>query len=548
MGAMTMRWTLLCVLALTACGGAVSGPLEVGADDDVVVPAGDTDTPAGSDLGPVAPSGDQGLPPTDDDGPPMPSSLTVSLTPQAGTSGTVRVSFAVPLSPGTLEDASLVRVTAGQTELAAISRGLARWPDGSLRAVQLQVDVTLPTPTLDVGLGTQRTAGDLTLVPVSQTLTTIDVGGQSASVPRVWVTLPARWLAASGVFGPLLAREDEPAAPLDAWSSACDYATWDTAAFVSAGAATAREVWLYDRATALYRGYARRGDLATLRSAYQEASMYFSRITLQGDSATINLPQSGGTDPKYLYTQNLALHYLLTGDDRYREAAEGMATRAATSFDPVYAEGAFWTERNAGFTLLASVHAAAISDDRRAQFLADAAERVTAYLAMQAAYIESATHAASGARCFAHDKVAADEDGAYPATMVCSPWMSAILADGLEAYTHEVDATAAAPVRAALVSLARRLAAADNRDADGRPYYILGVDGQGVPDAYDEHWGETAYVIALGYHVGGRTDGALRSAAFDVANGFATYGEVGQVRSFNWQCRSAVATPFLLSP
>ena len=52
--------------------------------------------------------------------------------------------------------------------------------------------------------------------------------------------------------------------------------------------------------------------------------------------------------------------------------------------DPGYDGGAdFWTERNAGFSLLAYEWAALISDDRADTFAAWADEAVAAYLAMQ---------------------------------------------------------------------------------------------------------------------------------------------------------------------
>jgi hypothetical protein len=65
-------------------------------------------------------------------------------------------------------------------------------------------------------------------------------------------------------------------------------------------------------------------------------------------------------------------------------------------------------------------------------------------------------------------------------------------------------------------------------------------------DDYDEHWGEAAYVVALGYAATGKKEPALKQAADELIQGFAQNGEVGQTRSFNWQCRSAVMTPALL--
>jgi len=53
-------------------------------------------------------------------------------------------------------------------------------------------------------------------------------------------------------------------------------------------------------------------------------------------------------------------------------------------------------------------------------------------------------------------------------------------------------------------------------------------------------------VGAMAFHYSGRTDMTLRTNVMHFVNGFANDGTVGQLRSFNWQCRSAIATPFYL--
>src|SRR6185295_6527167 len=135
------------------------------------------------------------------------------------------------------------------------------------------------------------------------------------------------------------------------------------------------------------------------------------------------VPPDGANDVKYAYSQNLALHYLLTGDDRYRESAEGIALGMSELWaDPGYAGGSdFWTERHAGFSLLAYVWAMIVSDDQSAAFRQLADEAVDAYLSMQSTY--PAGYTDPDARCFAHTADAHGESGAY---FGCSPWMSAI--------------------------------------------------------------------------------------------------------------------------
>jgi hypothetical protein len=65
-------------------------------------------------------------------------------------------------------------------------------------------------------------------------------------------------------------------------------------------------------------------------------------------------------------------------------------------------------------------------------------------------------------------------------------------------------------------------------------------------DDYDEHWGESAYVIAMAWHHGGRSEATLKTAATELLAGTKSKGTAPHMRSYNWQCRSAVATPYYL--
>ena len=250
--------------------------------------------------------------------------------------------------------------------------------------------------------------------------------------------------------GPQVPEADVAGTPLDAWRTLCDYAEYDVTNFIGQMSDTA--VWLFDRGTTAYRGYARRGDLLTLETAYRETAIYRAGIT--GTGAATRIPIAPD-DAKYHYTQNMAIHYLLSGDDRFREAAEAVGRRTAVVWpSPGYAGGEdFWTERSAGFGLLAFVWAMIVSDDAAAEFrgLADAA--VTAHLEDQEMY--PVGYADTQARCFAHSAEAHSEGFGY---WGCSPWMSAILADGLDAYATERGGAQAAAARASLVKLARAIA------------------------------------------------------------------------------------------
>ena len=464
-------------------------------------------------------------------------SLRVTLVPRAPLPGPTRVNFAVPLAAGALRDEQAIRVRARGAELPAARRGLARYPDGSWRSVQLQLDIAPGTEQLELALGQPGLRGP-ELVPVASL---VDAQG----LPAVWALLPPAHLAASGLAGPLAVPVAEVAGtPLDAWRKVCEYPRWGTDAFL-VGAAR-REVWLYDRVTAMLRGYVLTGQLAPLESALREVTLYRDGLAFDAAGAVTSLAVPDAKDElKYHYSQGLAMHYLLTGDERSREAAEAVALRVEVlqGKSPGYDGGDdFWTERFAGFSLLAFEWAHVVSDDRAAYFaqLADAV--VTASLHTQDSYPPGYTD--QQARCFAHSATAHTEPYGYDG---CSPWMSAILADGLHSYAARVGGARGAAVHASLIKLGRAIAR-DGRDPKtGRPYYWMGVGGtRGEPDEYDEHWGESAYLVALAFWLDGKRDAGLRRAADELVTGLRERGEVGQVRSFNWQCRTAVLTPAFL--
>ncbi|MBK7537863.1 MAG: hypothetical protein IPI49_21320 [Myxococcales bacterium] len=464
-------------------------------------------------------------------------SITVELSPRVPRAPRAprRLNFAVPLAQGSLRDEHALRVSAQGQELPAARRGLARYPDGSWRSVQLQVEPAPGTTQLEVTLG-QVGQGGVELLPVSAL---VDEQG----LPAVWALLPAAHLAQSGLVGPMVPRAQLLGTALDAWANVCDYQRFGTEVFLE-GAAR-REVWLFDRVTAMVRGHVFTGALAPLEAAAREVELYRAGLTLDAEGVVSALAVPGASeDLKYHYSQGLALHYLLTGDDRHREAAEAIARRAARLWDsPGYAGGDdFWTERHAGFGLLAFEWAAVVSDDEAERFsqLADAA--ATAYLQLQDSYPPG--YADREARCFAHSATAHSEPYGHDG---CSPWMSAILAEALLTYATRVGGERALLVRESLIKLGRSIAR-DGRDPlTGRPYYWMGVGaGRSQPDETDEHWGEAAYLVALAWRLDGKRDAGLRQQATQLIDGLRARGFAGHVRSFNWQCRTAVATPALL--
>lgn len=456
--------------------------------------------------------------------------VTVHLT--ASSSAKQRINFAVPFGQAWLTDEKLVSVVQGSTIVPFARRVLAKHRDGSIRSVQIQFDLAISSAT-DVKVRIETSAIDATLAMQSVDGTLTKSG--SVESPKVWALLPATWLSASAVGGLLLPVAETPA-ELGAWEKLCNYDKNNYEAFVSQQSDSA--VWLYDRPTTLYRGYFRRGDAGTLASAYKEVSLY--RAGIKGSGTTTSIGLTDKTDDlKYYYAQGLAMHYLLTGDDRYREAAESIADRASKLFTIYSYKGSgFWTERHAGFGLLAFMWASVVSDDKAATYVKLADDAVTGLIATQARAITGYTDTA--ARCFHHSADSHGEDYGYDG---CSSWMSAILADGLEFYVRERDGAQQSSARDMLVKLGRFFA--QKRPSDGKPYYWNASNGKsGEEDPDDEHWGESAYLAGLAYFYSGRTDSSLRDAALALDRSVAAQGSAPHMRSFNWQCRTAVATSY----
>ena len=74
---------------------------------------------------------------------------------------------------------------------------------------------------------------------------------------------------------------------------------------------------------------------------------------------------------------------------------------------------------------------------------------------------------------------------------------------------------------------------------------VAGVTGYGEATP-QEHYGESVYLMAMAWHYTGKTDAALRTAADTLLGRMRSAGTVPHVRSFNWQCRSAIAGAWFL--
>lgn len=108
------------------------------------------------------------------------------------------------------------------------------------------------------------------------------------------------------------------------------------------------EPWLYDRSTAMYELYLRSGFATSLREAVRSADFYADHLSASG-YFTLKSP-----DPKYSYNESLAYTYWLLGDNRMLTPISTIVDAHNGSVSRWGPNLGFWTERNAGYKLLAN--------------------------------------------------------------------------------------------------------------------------------------------------------------------------------------------------
>src|SRR5262249_41113190 len=142
-----------------------------------------------------------------------PDEVTVTLVGRAENLNTETVNFGLPLPPGFLDDAGLVRVvSASGKEMEAAVRSLEPWrvdgKQGSIRSLQIQFRAPFErekTQTVKIVFGRPpRLKHTAHFIPVSDTL--IDATGLKG--PRVLAVIPAKWLCDSWIVGPQVPAAD----------------------------------------------------------------------------------------------------------------------------------------------------------------------------------------------------------------------------------------------------------------------------------------------------------------------------------------------------
>ncbi|WP_205746294.1 hypothetical protein [Dyella amyloliquefaciens] len=343
----------------------------------------------------------------------------------------VRVSVGIPFPPSGLGDAKLLRILdAKGEEVPSHVQVTLRWyaRDQSIRAVRVQFVAQLQggEGTYYFSVGKPRTR-DADGWPYTQELVT---DAQGVKVAAALAALEPAWMCASLIAGPQV-----PAASDEA------YARYVSTQFEWAKKLPVDDfsAWLFDRPSTLFKAYVRTGRFDYLQAADQSYHFYMRYIKRDG------LPFSpfcaGGwtydkkpCDVKYVYTESILLALALTGDDSEHDAAlvDKMVTLWqhggwAGTPGPYASPGDFFTERQAGLGLLATVNAYELTGDLR--YLRDTRERVDWLYDHQRANPDKLGDDGSWRNSWnLHEN-----DDWHPETDVrgASPWMSENIIDGL---------------------------------------------------------------------------------------------------------------------
>jgi hypothetical protein len=373
------------------------------------------------------------------------------------------VSNAVPFKPGVLNNAALVRVVDGGTEVPIHARVLATWPsDGSVRSLLLQFDAP-SARSYTIQVGAARTTTDRAFVPVTW------------DVPTRVFTLSPQYLSDSLIFW-----EQKPLGEtgFPAWDQK-QLSNYSRIATVGS-AECVRDDHYYDAITTSYQLYARTGNITHLVTARRWA-LHHRRDQIWLSGVNIGHPRCAGnylTNTRYTFPQGLIQDFFMFGDEQAREASRivvdnfYMPHEARWYYIAPNTRG-FWTEREAAFSLIGIM--AHYEGTGNTTYLNRVRDRVASLHRMQ---IDN------GRRAWVHNLYDHDPDEGCPTNAYgSSPWMSGLLLEAIIKY-HKMtgDPIARESILMAVDDLrARYLATGSNA---GESFVYLGCSAytDGTPD------------------------------------------------------------------
>jgi len=282
-----------------------------------------------------------------------------------------------------------------------------------------------------------------------------DITLYTGTEPRVLATYPPGYLAATGILGEQMTRDQVREAPdlaglaflsdnlerfADAAMHTDDYRL-NRASVPDTN--EAYEAWLYDRCATFLTAYAHLGAQRYLRHALRACSFYVSKIDRAGMFTLKRNERDLAYDSKYSHVRGVLAYYALTGDEAALEAGRNMARmwRDEPLFMVPYREGhargadKLWTERLLGTGLEGLVYGFLLTGD--ADLLAAAREVFeTAHRHITTADQAELDAITKGRfppqNCFVHS--AEQHGGGKAEDPWCSGWMVVLLVDPLLRY------------------------------------------------------------------------------------------------------------------
>ncbi|SFC98471.1 hypothetical protein SAMN05660831_00333 [Thiohalospira halophila DSM 15071] len=416
--------------------------------------------------------------------------VVVTLHPQQAVStdtGT-GVVFAVPFPQGWLTDADSVSLHDNQGEIPIRTRAIGHWwdPDtgepSSIRSVRVSLNARFSSReslTLELRWGGPRDKELGTGIEAASTWIPITESGvdeaeyTTAEImePAVYATLPAAWLSKTTLRTRTV--------PVDQWSesewfdeallgysrtmvndvsdavSEGDLVNYEPDTWADTGSVDTSS-WLFDRASTLWGVYFRTGDVKWLRHAHRASQYYALNIerdndTNPSDSSDRNFrgqfrfKDVDYPDHKYSYGLPMLLDRLVAGAPEAGPSRAEDAVRAVSdlitdgywegtygdsaAYNPGLASNHLWTERHQAYAF--SAHLTAW------EYTGDAAyrDKLDDYVAQMVDHVANPPGGYAADGCLVHD-FKHHEWNKYndTPTPVCSPWMTALLAEPLWRY------------------------------------------------------------------------------------------------------------------
>jgi hypothetical protein len=190
--------------------------------------------------------------------------------------------------------------------------------------------------------------------------------------------------------------------------------------------------WLFDRPRAIYQLYILTGNRKWLKEGTKLALFYLDNLDSTG-----KFKLKKNFDLKYLMPNGLLYYYFLTGDYQIKNVLKKLFDLSLTWTARYKSNNRFWTERHQAAALNIAIAYWEISGDTAAK------SRIESIITATAEMVFYPKGDWSIRNCPQHTYMS--HEGKAGTSPVCSPWMMALLADGIWRYyqlTHDKNSAA----------------------------------------------------------------------------------------------------------